>query len=157
MAVSDYERQCIATAQKCASQARKAGVKKFVEVSTAQVYEAGKKPSKEGDKLAPWTNLAKARLKSEQQVQAYSGLPWVVLRPSTVYGPGDLRGLTPRLCVAACYQVLNEPMKLLWDRWLKINCVHVEDVARAIVVVCRLGFFFSSLGFALFFFLAFCL
>jgi hypothetical protein len=38
----------------------------------------------------------------------------------------------PRLAVAAVYQQLPaEPMKFLWGKELKLNTVHVADVARA--------------------------
>jgi len=54
------------------------------------------------------------------------------LRPATIYGPGDLTGLTPRLITAAVYKSLNEKMEFLWDKDLKCNTVHVIDVVRAI-------------------------
>ena len=38
----------------------------------------------------------------------------------------------PRIAVAYVYKLLGEKMKFLWDKKLKINCVHVGDVARAI-------------------------
>jgi nucleoside-diphosphate-sugar epimerase len=61
--------------------------------------------------------------------------PCVILRPASVYGPGDLTGITPRLCVAAVYKQLgNEKMKYLWDEKLRINCVHVRDLVAAMWV-----------------------
>lgn len=38
----------------------------------------------------------------------------------------------PRIICAATYTVTKEKMKLLWTGDLKINCVHVSDVAQAI-------------------------
>ena len=40
--------------------------------------------------------------------------------------------LAPRLIVGAVYKVLNQEMKLLWTKDLKLNTVHVQDVVRAI-------------------------
>jgi hypothetical protein len=41
-------------------------------------------------------------------------------------------GITPRLIIGAVYKHLNEEMKLLWTKDLKINTVHVSDVCRAL-------------------------
>lgn len=66
------------------------------------------------------------------------GLPWVILRPATVYGPGDHNGLMPRVVVAASYVAMGRAkMELLWDGELKAATVHVYDVARAIYFVAR--------------------
>lgn len=40
--------------------------------------------------------------------------------------------LAPRIIAAVLYKHLNETMKLLWTKDLKLNTVHVEDVASAI-------------------------
>lgn len=37
----------------------------------------------------------------------------------------------PRLVIAACYRQLNEKMKLLWTKDLRMSTVHVSDVVRA--------------------------
>jgi len=60
------------------------------------------------------------------------GLNLVILRPAVVYGPGDILGITPRLIIGAVYRQLNEEMSFLWTKDLKLNTVHVSDVARAI-------------------------
>lgn len=92
MPESDYTTKCLTPCQKIVEACKKmTKLCRYIEVSTAQVYEADKKPSKESDKLKPWTMLAKARLQAEEVVRS-SGLPWVILRPVTVYGPGDMSG-----------------------------------------------------------------
>lgn len=78
---------------KVATEAAKQKVDRFIEVSTAQVYEAGKKPSKENSKTDPWTALAKHKLKAEEELRKIAGLNLVIVRPATVYGPGDINGL----------------------------------------------------------------
>jgi nucleoside-diphosphate-sugar epimerase len=114
-----------------AKEAAKRGIKVFVEVSTAQVYEADKKPSNEDSKIKPWTLIAKYKSKAEGELKKIEGLNLVILRPAIVYGPGDILGLTPRLIMGAVYRHLKEEMKLLWTKDLKINTVHVNDVVRA--------------------------
>jgi nucleoside-diphosphate-sugar epimerase len=106
---------------KIGTEAVKHHPKKFVHLSTAQVYAAGKKPSKENAALDPWTILAKVHLKTEESMKGIAGLPLVILRPSTVYGPGDIQGIAPRIICAAVYKKLDEKMKFLWTGELRIN------------------------------------
>jgi len=128
----DYQKKCVNTAVECAKAASTMGITKWVEVSTAQVYSSGKKPSTEADeKLEPWTRQATSRLEAEEKVRD-AGLPLVILRPANVYGPGDLTSLTPRIATAASYAYLKEKMKFLWSAELRMNVVHVKDLVKAI-------------------------
>jgi len=72
-------------------------------------------------------------LKAEEVVTK-EGPPSVILRPATVYGSGDLTGLTPRITCAATYKKTGDKMKFLWEKDLRINVVHVHDVCAAIVL-----------------------
>lgn len=116
---------------KIATEAAKHPLKSFVHLSTAQVYDAGKKASKEDAKLDPWTMQAKSHLQTEEALKAISGLPLIILRPATVYGPGDIQGISPRIICAAVYRHLGEKMKFLWSGDLRYNTVYVQDVVRA--------------------------
>eukprot|EP00485_Elphidium_margaritaceum_P012854 CAMPEP_0202707986 /NCGR_PEP_ID=MMETSP1385-20130828/20255_1 /ASSEMBLY_ACC=CAM_ASM_000861 /TAXON_ID=933848 /ORGANISM="Elphidium margaritaceum" /LENGTH=385 /DNA_ID=CAMNT_0049366847 /DNA_START=58 /DNA_END=1215 /DNA_ORIENTATION=+ len=132
----DYQIKCIDSCKKCmiAASACK-NLKKWIEVSTAQVYEPAKNPLNEKAKIAPFTKLANFRLQCEQLIEK-SGFPYVILRPSIVYGPGDKTGLTPRLVCAACYKHKGEKMDFLWTKNLAINTVHVRDLCSAIWICC---------------------
>ncbi|KAJ3211046.1 hypothetical protein HDU67_004808 [Dinochytrium kinnereticum] len=121
-----------------AKEAAKRGVKVFVEMSTAQVYESDKKPSNEESKVKPWTLIAKYKIKAEEELKKIAGLNLIILRPSVVYGPADLLGITPRLIIGAVYRQLKEEMKLLWTKDLKLHTVHVLDVVRAMWSVAAL-------------------
>jgi len=116
----------------CAKAAAKFGAARFIEVSTAQVYEGGKKPSSETDKTKPWTGIAKASFESETKLKEVKGLNYVIVRPAIVYGPGDTLGITPRIIIGATYKKKGKTMETLWDKKLKINTVHVRDLARAL-------------------------
>ncbi|RKP20999.1 NAD(P)-binding protein [Rozella allomycis CSF55] len=123
-------------------------VKLFIEVSTGQVYDPDKKPSKENSKLKPWTFIARYKLQVENLLEQTENLPWIILRPAIIYGPGDLTGISntlslntkvPRLTCGAVYKELKQKMEFLWTKDLKINTVHVNDVARAIFHVIHNG------------------
>jgi len=134
-----YAEKVLDLSTKVATEAAKQKVDRFVEVSTAQVYEAGKKPSKEGSKTDPWTALAKFKLKAEEDLRKIPGLNLIIVRPAIVYGPGDINGLSPRVICGAVYQHINEKMKFLWTEDLKINSVHVRDVCKALWIVSQKG------------------
>jgi len=108
-------------------------VQKFIEVSAAELYEPSHKPANEQHALKPWTGIGKAKLKAEEQLKAMKELPLIIVRPAIVYGPFDIRGLAPRLCIAAIYKKNNEVLEFPnWFEEDKINTVHVSDVAKAI-------------------------
>lgn len=130
-----YEQKVLAVSVNCAHQAAACRARAYIEVSTAQVYDADKKASTEQSPLKPWTNLAKYKLKAEQALADIPGLNYVVVRPAIIYGVGDTQGITPRLIVAAAYKQLKEEMKLLWSKDLRINTVHVDDVCTALVTL----------------------
>jgi len=134
-----YKENIIDVSVTCATAAAKRAVNRYIEVSTAQVYDSGKKPSAEEDKLKPWTKLAKAKLAAEEELQKIKGLNLIIVRPAIVYGPGDITGITPRLITGAVYKHLNETMEFLWDKDLRINTVHVEDVCAALFHLAQQG------------------
>jgi len=127
-----YQENIIDVSVTCANEAAKHGVKKFVEVSTAQIYDSGDRPRKEDAKIKPWTGIGKAKANAEEELKKISGLNLVIVRPAIVYGPGDLSGIMPRLVIGAVYKSLGEKMEFLWDKDQSINTVHVRDVARAL-------------------------
>jgi nucleoside-diphosphate-sugar epimerase len=127
-----YKENIIDVSVTCGNAAAKAGVQRFVEFSTSQIYDADKKPSDEKSKAKPWTKIAKAKLDAEEKLRGIKGLNLVIIRPAIVYGPGDISGVTPRLITAAVYKELKETMEFLWDKDLRINTVHVYDVAAAL-------------------------
>jgi len=127
-----YQEKVFDVSVKTATEAAKVGVDRFIEVSTAQVYEAGKKPSKEDSKLEPWTLIAKYKLQAEEALRKIPGLNLIIIRPAIVYGPGDISGISPRIITAAAYKHLGEKMEFLWGKDLRINTVHVRDVVRAL-------------------------
>jgi len=126
-----YKENIIDVSLTCGKAAAKAGVKRFIEVSSGQVYDSSK-PANEDTKNKPWTKLATAKLQAEAELKKIPNLDVVIVRPAIVYGPGDITGITPRIICAAVYKHLGETMEFLWDKDLKMNTIHVEDVCAAL-------------------------
>jgi len=99
-----YKEGIVDLSVRCATEAVKHNVERFIEVSTAQVYEAGNKPKSESGKLDPWTSIAKASLEAEEALKKIAGLNVIFVRPVIVYGPGDIGSLGPRIVVASIYK-----------------------------------------------------
>jgi len=122
-----------------AHEAAKHQITKFIEVSTAEIYEPSSKPNDENAPIKPWTGIARSKLAAEETLKTIPNFPYVIVRPAMIYGPGDTRGLAPRLCIAAVFKKTGE--KLEYPNWFestKINTVHVEDVVRAIWYIAEL-------------------
>ncbi|KAK3752249.1 hypothetical protein RRG08_064270 [Elysia crispata] len=124
----------------CAEVASRHGVKKFIEVSTAQVYSGDKKLAVEESHLDPWTNLAKHKLEVEKNLANFgSDLNYVIVRPAIVYGLGDTNGLTPRIIIGSIYRYIRQKMQMLWTKDLHMSTVHVQDLVRALWHLCLHG------------------
>ncbi|KAI9276747.1 hypothetical protein BDA99DRAFT_494018 [Phascolomyces articulosus] len=126
-----YQERIFQLSVNCAKEAAKRKVKAFITMSTAEIYDNDQGASTECSKIKPWTVIAQHKYQAEQALQKIEGLNLIILRPSVVYGPNALLGLTPRLIIGRVYQHLGEEMKLLWSKDLKLNTVHVNDIVRA--------------------------
>ncbi|KAH8554855.1 hypothetical protein BGW37DRAFT_481379 [Umbelopsis sp. PMI_123] len=115
----------------CAKEAAKRKIKVFVEISTSEVYESTKAAATEDAPLKPWTLIAKQKVEVCKTLQGIEGLNLVIVRPAVIYGPGATAGITTRLVTGRVYKKLDEEMKLLWNKDLKLNTVHIHDVVRA--------------------------
>lgn len=111
-----------------AAQAAAPNLKRFVYVSTqAAVGPSG--PDKALDETAepkPVTPYGRSKLAGEKVV-TQSSLPWTIVRPPSVYGPGD-RAFLPvfksaRLGLAPVFGSGSQPLSI----------IYVEDLARAII------------------------
>ena len=119
----------------------------LVEFSTGMVY---KDPSSstissggctETATLKPWVKLAKHKLAAEEGLEKIrkesekqggkEELRYAVLRLAHVWGEYDNGFLARGLCLARVYQKKGEEMKWLYGRDLRINTIHVTDVASA--------------------------
>ena len=130
---SVYKMYIVDLRTRCAEKAAQCHVEKYVEMSTAQLYDSSTgKPADENAPKKPWTKLGQYHLIAEDAIKQMGRLNWIVMRLPIVYGPGDRSGLMPRIVCAAVYQYTEETMKFLWTEDLRINTVHVQDVAAGI-------------------------
>jgi len=127
-----YDINIVQLSKLCSSAAAKHKASRYIEVSTSQVYDSGKNPSTENDKIKPWTDIARAKREAEDIVRNTPGLNYVIVRPAVVYGPGDVLGLTPRVITGSIYKETGKKMECLYTKDLRINTVHVRDVAKAL-------------------------
>lgn len=144
-----YERGIFVLRTLCAQKAADTQyVDKYIEVSTAQVYECSNdKPITEEaaerkQRLKPWTLMAKHHLAAEEAIakrfhpakggEQAGALNYIIVRLPIVYGPGDLRGLMTRIVCAAVYEYSNTEMEFLWGEDLRMHTIHVQDVAAGI-------------------------
>ncbi|KAJ3438522.1 nad-dependent epimerase/dehydratase [Anaeramoeba flamelloides] len=134
-----YQEKTLDVSLKCAKEAVKRKVPKYIEFSTAQVYKANKKISNEEGDIKPWTRLATSKLECEEKLKELGLQNLIIVRPSVVYGPGDIFGISPRIITAAVYKKLDEKMKFLWNGDLRLNTVHVFDVCSAIWLLVQKG------------------
>jgi len=134
-----YDANIVAVSDACAKAAAKHGVKKYIEVSTSQVYESKNKAADESGKIKPWTAIGQASWEAEEAVRAVSGLSYCVVRPAIVYGTSDVLGITPRLIVGSIYKETGKKMESLYSKDMRMNTVHVTDVAKAIWFLCENG------------------
>ncbi|KAH8905320.1 NAD(P)-binding protein [Coniochaeta sp. PMI_546] len=116
-------------------EAAKRKVKVFVELSTGMVYKSDSSPSKETDKLKPWSKIAVYKLQAEEELAKIEGLNLVIVRLAHVYGPYASQWVATALCMARVYKFLDEEMKWLWTKDLRTNTVHIHDVTRALWAV----------------------
>lgn len=111
--------------------ARKAGVKRFVFISSPSVYFAlvdQLDVTEDAPLPSPFNAYAKSKVEGEKLVRAATDLSPIILRPRGIYGPGDT-ALLPRLLKAA-----KRPLPLFRNGRARIDLTFVEDVVDAILL-----------------------
>ncbi|KAL2863898.1 NAD-dependent epimerase/dehydratase family protein [Aspergillus lucknowensis] len=108
------------------------GIRSFVECSTAHVYKSGSSPRKEGDKLQPWHNLAKWKMKANEELMKIPNLRHVGLRLPIVYGEYESGYFSMGICLARVYADMQRDLELLYSKDLKTNTLYVKDAASAL-------------------------
>ncbi|KAL4780459.1 hypothetical protein BJX76DRAFT_337939 [Aspergillus varians] len=108
------------------------GISTFIECSTAHVYKSGSSPRKESDRLQAWHNLAKWKLKANEELMKIPNLNYVVLRLPNVFGEYESGYFAMGICLARVYLDMQRDLELLYSKDLKINTLYVKDAASAL-------------------------
>jgi UDP-glucose 4-epimerase len=124
---------------RCLTAARAAGVRRFVQVSSSEVYGTARQaPMTEDHPTFPATVYGASKLAGEALARAFHetyGFPAVVLRPFNVYGPrshheGDCGEVIPRFLLRG---LAGRPLVIFGDGAQTRDFSFVSDTARAIV------------------------
>ncbi|RAG83023.1 NAD(P)-dependent oxidoreductase [Streptacidiphilus pinicola] len=112
------------------AEARRAGVRRFVALSTTAVYRDGVHRGA-GENLLPLdphSATSRTRLAAERRVVAADG---IVLRPHLVYGTGD------RWVIPALVELLSHVPRWVGGGRARVSVIAVEDLARHLVALAR--------------------
>ena len=120
------------------SAARRAGIRRFVHVSSSEVYGTARTaPMTEDHPTDPHTVYGGSKLAGECYARAFHrcyGFPAIVVRPFNAYGPrshfeGDSGEVLPRFVVRA---LTGQPLVIFGDGLQTRDLTHVYDTAAAI-------------------------
>lgn len=130
----------VATTARLLDYARKADVQSFVYASSGGVYGNGSEAFKENASIVPPGQLGYylgSKACGEILVQSYASIfQVVILRPFFMYGPGQNRSmLIPRLMDSVA---TGKHVTLQGTHGLRINPVHVDDAAQAVLAALKL-------------------
>lgn len=119
----------VQTTKNALAAAKKAAVKRFVHCSSTSVHRIPKYlPIDEKHPFTPINNYGKAKLDAEKAVRE-SGLPFVIIRPSVVYGPSFAPNFE-KFAKAA----LQAKMPVIGSGGNRVGYVYQEDLAKAFVL-----------------------
>ncbi len=115
--------------------AEKFGCKKFVYVSSSMVYGNYKDNTKEDADTKPVNIYGEAKLTGERIVKLFckdKGIDYSIIRPSGVYGPGDL----PDRVISKFFQAaMNNNTLTVHNGQNKVDFTYREDTAMGITQV----------------------
>jgi len=113
-------------------------LQRFVHMSSTSVYgeeEQLPTPVREDVEPSPSRGYGKAKWAAEQHVweHGHQGVPVVVLRPVTVYGPGAIKLLASAILDAAIERAAGLPRLAVAAEPMEQRLVHVDDLVAACV------------------------
>jgi dTDP-glucose 4,6-dehydratase len=130
-----FETDVMGTQTIAAAVSRNSWIKKFVHISTSEVYgTAVQAPMTEDHPLNPCTPYAAAKAGADRLVYAYREtykIPTVIIRPFNNYGPKQhLEKVVPRFITSA---LMDEPLLVHGDGLMTRDWIFVEDTCEAIL------------------------
>ena len=115
-------------------------IKRFVNVSTDEVYGESLKQKTESSLVQPTNPYAAAKAGAELMARAYHmsfGLPVITTRGNNVYGPRQY----PEKLVGKCFvrAARGLPLEIHGDGSARRSFVYIDDAARAFVTILQKG------------------
>jgi nucleoside-diphosphate-sugar epimerase len=106
------------------------GLKRFVHVSSLAAYgpSLNNQPKHESHAREPVEHYGKSKLEAEQAVESFGDkLPWTIVRPSIVYGPGEAD-------MFALFRAAHMRVNLFYgNRHKRASAVYVDDLLEGMV------------------------
>jgi len=138
----EMERNNIDATARLLEAAGRGPLERFVHMSSTSIYGEEKQlPLPVREDVAPNASrgYGKAKWGAEQEVWARSrdGLPVVVLRPVTVYGPGATKLLASAILDTAIERVAGLPRLAVAAEPLEQRLLHVDDLIAATIHLAR--------------------
>ncbi len=87
------------------------------------------KPIDENKKARPVTYYGKSKLAAEKLIRNDHKLPWVIIRPTAVYGAGDTDGLLLYKSIKSGFELYPASKKQ------RLSFIHAADLARAYFLI----------------------
>jgi dTDP-glucose 4,6-dehydratase len=114
--------------------------KKFVHVSTPEVYGSTPHWYLEDEKFDPTTPYAVSRLAGDMMLKAYFkayGFPMLITRTANIYGPGQQSyRIIPK---AIQYKKEGKVLPLHGGGWSQRSFIHIDDACEATYLLCKEG------------------
>lgn len=112
--------------------AHRNGIKKFVHTSTVGIHShIEKPPADENYQIQPGDIYQLTKWEGEKKAKEFhekSGLPLVIIRPSAIYGPGDMRLLKLFKIASKKYSIILGSGEIFY------HMVYVDDLAEGFVL-----------------------
>lgn len=105
-------------------------VRRFVHVSSLTSYgpSTPERPLREDDPRRPIEHYGRSKLEAEQAVEEERDIPWTIVRPAGVYGPGDVDYFE-------LFKLTRRGLNLFYgNRDRPKSVIYVDDCVRAIAM-----------------------
>ncbi|MDQ6927371.1 MAG: NAD(P)-dependent oxidoreductase [Actinomycetota bacterium] len=132
----EMERSNVGGTARLVGAARAAGVERFLHMSSTSIYGEEVQlplPVREDVQPRPSRGYGKAKWGAEEAVWAASaaGFPAVVLRPVTVYGPGNVKLLASAILDVAIEHFAGAPDVVVHREPIEQRLLHIDDLVGA--------------------------
>lgn len=135
VALADFRRGNVVPTHNLLAALRQAGAapERFVHLSSLAAYgpSAPERPVDERSPKRPVEHYGQSKQEAEAEVEDETRIPWTIIRPAGVYGPGDVDFFN-------LFQIASRGMNVFFgNRRRIISLVHVDDLVRAIMGAAR--------------------